>query len=72
MTHFTVYNLRVNYRKTSLGIDDYHPRLSWQISSDTRGFAQSAYQVQVAYDAGFVSAIVWDSGKVESDRNTHI
>lgn len=72
MNSFTVSNLRVNYRKNPLGIDDFHPRLSWQIISETRGFVQTAYQVQVAYHADFTSDIVWDSEKIKSDLNVHI
>ncbi|MEK5163258.1 glycoside hydrolase family 78 protein [Paenibacillus sp. FSL R5-0527] len=72
MTHFTVSDLSVNYRKNPVGIDDLRPRLSWRISAETRGFVQNAYQVQVAYDPEFGSEIVWDSEKVKSDRSVHI
>lgn len=72
MTHFTVSDLSVNYRKNPVGIDDLRPRLSWRISAETRGFVQNAYQVQVAYDPDFGSEIVWDSEKVKSDRSVHI
>lgn len=72
MTHFTVFDLSVNYRKNPVGIDDLRPRLSWRISAETRGFVQNAYQVQVAYDPDFGSEIVWDSEKVKSDRSVHI
>ncbi|MBY3620949.1 family 78 glycoside hydrolase catalytic domain [Acinetobacter sp. CUI P1] len=72
MSNFEVSNLKVNYRKNPSGIDDLHPRLSWWISSEIRGFIQTAYQVQVAFDQSFVSEILWDSEKVESDSNVHI
>ncbi|WP_339286557.1 family 78 glycoside hydrolase catalytic domain [Paenibacillus sp. FSL E2-0201] len=72
MSNFEVTNLKVNYRKNPLGIDDLHPRLSWWISTEVRGFIQSAYQVQVANDPKFVSELIWDSEKVESDSNVHI
>lgn len=55
MSNFEVTNLKVNYRKNPLGIDDLHPRLSWWISTEIRGFIQSAYQVQVANDHKFFS-----------------
>ncbi|WP_339795792.1 family 78 glycoside hydrolase catalytic domain [Paenibacillus sp. FSL R5-0744] len=72
MSNFEVTNLKVNYRKNPVGIDDLHPRLSWWISTEIRGFIQSAYQVQVANDHNFFSKIIWDSEKVESDSNVHI
>jgi len=72
MSNFEVTNLKVNYRKNPLGIDDLHPRLSWWISTEIRGFIQSAYQVQVANDHKFFSKIIWDSEKLESDSNVHI
>lgn len=72
MSNFEVTNLKVNYRKNPLGIDDLHPRLSWWIRTEIRGFIQSAYQVQVANDHKFFSKIIWDSEKVESDSNVHI
>ncbi|WP_419872338.1 glycoside hydrolase family 78 protein [Candidatus Pristimantibacillus sp. PTI5] len=72
MSFFTVTNLRVNYRKNPLGIDDIRPRLSWVLVSERRGFVQSAYQIEVAYGDDFIAALVWDSGKIESDRNIHI
>lgn len=72
MTYFTVSNLRVNYRKNPLGIDDARPRLSWELTSERRGFVQSAYQIEVAHEDDFLPALVWDSGKIDSDRNVHI
>lgn len=72
MSYFAVTKLRVNYRKNPLGIDDTRPRLSWELTSEKRGFIQSAYQIEVAYQGDFTSALVWDSGKIESDLNVHI
>ncbi|MNO39137.1 Bacterial alpha-L-rhamnosidase [compost metagenome] len=72
MTNFEVSHLKVNYRKNPVGIDDFHPRFSWWISSERRGFVQAAYQIQVAFDQMFDSEPRWDSGKVESDSNVHI
>ncbi|MGG6311504.1 family 78 glycoside hydrolase catalytic domain [Paenibacillus macerans] len=72
MITIAVSDLSVNYRKNPVGIDDFHPRLGWRIGAETRGFVQSAYQVQVANDPDFGSEIVWDSEKVRSDRSVHI
>lgn len=74
MTQCKVLNLMVNYRRNPLGMDDLIPRLSWQIQAQTRGFIQSAYQIQAGYDPSFEAEaeLVWDTGKVVSDSSVHI
>ncbi|AIQ70330.1 family 78 glycoside hydrolase catalytic domain [Paenibacillus graminis] len=72
MLSFSVVDLKVNYKSNPVGIDDPHPRLSWLISTETRGFIQSAYQVQVAYAPDFTVQVVWDSGREESDHSVHV
>jgi hypothetical protein len=42
-----VVHLRTEYRENPLGIDSAQPRLSWQLQSEARGTAQTAYQVRV-------------------------
>ncbi len=42
--------LRCEYQVNPIGLDVAKPRLSWQVSSDRRGAAQSAYRIQVARD----------------------
>ena len=66
--------LRCEYKKDPLGIDAVAPRLSWQLRSDARGTVQSAYQVQVAKDAGALAAgrTLWDSGRVSSAQSVHV
>lgn len=70
----SVVHLRCEYKVDPLGIDARHPRLSWQLESDERGVVQSAYQVQVSRSADYWSDVdmVWDSGKVSSDRSIHV
>ncbi|MGO4376496.1 hypothetical protein AB4Z21_38230, partial [Paenibacillus sp. MCAF20] len=72
MSRSKVVNLRVNYRKNPLGIDDMHPRLSWQIIAESRNFIQTAYQIQVGLDLECIKNLVWDSGKTMSNNNVHI
>jgi alpha-L-rhamnosidase len=67
--------LRCEYLENPLGIDATRPRLSWWMHDDRRGARQTAWQVRVASDAGELrggKADLWDSGKVESARCTHI
>ena len=68
-----VVDLRCEYRIDPIGIDVPAPRLSWKLSSDRRGAAQSAYQIRVERVGRSERAEpVWDSGKVDSDRSIQI
>ena len=63
--------LKCEYRVDPLGIDDRSPRLSWTLESDGRGQTQSAYRILVAGSEEDLEAqenLLWDSGRVESDR----
>lgn len=60
----SVGNLRVENLVQPLGIDTDTPRFSWQILSDKQDVKQTAYQIVVCDDKGEV----WNTGKVESDR----
>lgn len=55
-------NLKVEYLTDPIGIDLVRPRFSWTF---TDGKRQTAYEIIVKDDNG---SILWDSGKVESDR----
>ena len=60
--------LKTEYLYEPVGIDIRHPRFYWNCDSDKAGDRQSAYQIIACKDG----VIVWDSGKVESGRMTHI
>lgn len=67
--------LRVNYLKTPLGIDDPEPRFSWQLRDPARGARQTAYEIQVASSLNLLEADradVWDSGKVTDSKSVSI
>ncbi len=71
----TVGAVKCEYRTNPLGIDVVQPRLSWELKSEERGAAQSAWQVLVASTAeqlGKDSGDLWDSGKVASDQSVQI
>jgi alpha-L-rhamnosidase len=54
---------------TPLGMDVSHPVLSWKLQDSRSGARQTAYEIQVAANAGALAAgkpDVWDSGRVES------
>ena len=64
--------LRVEYLENPLGIDELHPRFSWQLHSSARGVAQSAFEIRVARDETSLRAahdLTWDSGKIASGQS---
>ncbi len=65
-------DLRCEYLREPIGIDIPHPRLSWALAGakDRRGARQIAYHI-VVRQAGS-DAIVWDTGRVDSDATAHI
>src|SRR5918998_180110 len=71
----TVKRPRCEYRVDPVGIDETSPRLSWALESEARGERQSAYRVLVARseeDLGAEQNLLWDSGRVESDRTSGV
>lgn len=70
-----VQKLVTEYLKNPIGIDIEKPRLSWQINSDEKNILQSAYEIRVAdspKNLSKKSALIWTSGKVESDQSVNI
>jgi alpha-L-rhamnosidase len=70
-----VADLRVGGWKNPLGFDEAEPRLSWQLRSENRGAAQTAYQVLVASTAELLTqdrGDLWDTGRVTSSENIRL
>ncbi|MCC6489847.1 MAG: alpha-L-rhamnosidase N-terminal domain-containing protein [Candidatus Hydrogenedentes bacterium] len=66
-------DLRCEYLRNPIGIASRRPRLSWVVSSPSSGALQTAYRIRVATsESGLDGPDLWDSGKVYSDRSTHI
>ena len=68
-------HLRCEYRVEPLGIDERVPRFSWALASEERSQVQSAYRVLVARSEEDLEAeetLLWDSGRVESNRSVGI
>ncbi|WP_394171900.1 family 78 glycoside hydrolase catalytic domain [Thalassotalea litorea] len=57
-----------------LGYYESEPRFSWQLANDAIGNFQSAYQIQLStQNPEFSKAnVYWDSGKVDSERNSWV
>src|ERR687894_1331873 len=67
--------LQCEYRVDPLGIDERVPRLSWVLESEGRGQVQSAYRILAAGSEEKLEAeesLLWDSGRVESDRSVSV
>lgn len=68
-------NLKVETLTNPIGIDVVNPRLSWELSNESRGIEQLAYHVIVASSIEKLSnneGDIWNSGKVESDQSIQI
>ncbi|MBW5447732.1 Bacterial alpha-L-rhamnosidase [Cohnella sp. CFH 77786] len=68
---FRVTGLSCEYKINPVGIDVARPRIGWRLEADERAAVQTACRIQVADDPLF-QRIVWDSGKVASDRSVHV
>lgn len=68
---FKIKNLQVEYQQEPLGMDEAHPRFSWQMEStgSTRNEQQSAYRIIVKNSK---NQQVWDSQTVQSDLSLGI
>ena len=66
VTHaqFSLQNLQVEYQKAPLGLDEAHPRFSWQMKSSARNAKQTAYRIVVQNES---RQTVWDSKKQNTD-----
>jgi len=63
--------LRTEYLINPLGLSTALPRFSWILESPVRASRQTAYQVIVSPDSGFLERGIgdyWDSGRVESEK----
>ncbi len=64
-----LYELRVEDLAEPVGVDVASPSFSWKMRSTVLGQRQTAYAITVAAPDG---TLVWDSGRVESDRSVEI
>lgn len=67
---FSVTGLSCEHRNNPLGLDAAAPRFSWETKTGTRGWLQSAYEIQTSVSQDFSDKnLVWDSGKITSDAS---
>ena len=75
MVSLIATGLRTEYEENPLGIGSRRPRLFWTLRGQGRAERQSAYRIIVASNPEALEreeADRWDSGRVGSDRNTHV
>jgi alpha-L-rhamnosidase len=66
----TPTQLKCEYLVNPIGIDAGHPRLSWQMTDDRKGAAQTAYQVELYTDSlNPANGMVWQTAKISSAAN---
>ncbi|MDR2231712.1 MAG: glycoside hydrolase family 78 protein [Tannerella sp.] len=67
-----IVEMQVEMRKNPDGIGVQNPKFSWQLQTDATNVLQTAYQIEVAASAEDLNAgsnLLWNSGKVKSDRS---
>ncbi len=70
-----ITNLRFEYKTNPIGMDELHPRFSWELQSPHRDVMQSAWHIRVAEnDQDLITGknLVWDSQKISSDKSIQI
>jgi len=71
-SQLVIKNLRCENLNNPIGIDAMQPRLSWQLSSEKRNTAQTAYEIRVSSNVDPAKNIIWSSGKVLSDQSVYV
>jgi len=69
------FRLRCEFASAPLGVTRRHPRLSWWVNDPRPAELQSAYEILAASSSSKLAADdadVWHSGRVESDRSSHV
>lgn len=62
------YDLQTEYLNHPLGIDITSPRFFWKCRAEGKELFQRAYRLEARDD----DALLWDSGKINSNQTTHI
>ena len=71
----SVMQLKIEDKINPLGLDDMHPRFSWQLQSAAREVMQTAYEIRVATEEKQLlrgKKLLWTTGKVSSDQSVFV
>lgn len=63
-----IADLRTEYQRHPLGIDEEHPRFSWKLISETMNVKQMSYRILVKDE----KEVVWDSQKRAEDKSVAV
>jgi alpha-L-rhamnosidase len=67
-----IADLRCEFLREPLGIDDEKPALSWTIKDSKKGVSQLSYRVLVATTPSLLNqniGDIWDSKRIDSDKS---
>ncbi|WBL24658.1 alpha-L-rhamnosidase [Zunongwangia sp. HGR-M22] len=70
-SNLKVQSPEVAMQEQPIGIDPAEVKFGWQLNSSAFNVKQSAYRIQVAENKN-AEALVWDSGKINSEESQHI
>lgn len=67
----SIAQMKVEYQKTPIALEEEHPRFSWQMLSDdhSRNCYQKAYAITVTDVQG---KVLWNSGKVANSKSLNV
>lgn len=71
----SIHNLKCDYLKNPIGIDNVHPRFMWQIEDSNPNISQLAYQIIVGTDSLDVlqgKGNSWQTAKVNLSNNLEV
>ena len=60
-----LYDLRIEYRRNPMGLDERRPAFSWKLRSDHKGIRQRKCRICIFQDG----EPVWDTGTMETERS---
>ncbi len=66
---FKVTTIRVDNVENPLAVNSESPRFGWQLQSNENDLLQTAYQVEIYSDTKNKSEMIWDSGKIDSEKS---
>lgn len=67
--NLSIQKTTCEYQESPFLVNTRTPRFGWQIFSDRNQVAQSAYSIEITDTE---NNIIWNSGKIKSNRNQHV
>lgn len=71
-TEFSLKNPEVNMMADPVGINPEGITFGWQLQSSGFNVKQKAYRILVSENDNFNQDLIWDSGKVQTDKSQHL